>query len=334
MRPRLIVLASSTLLALTLLACSNDDANVGDGSGALSQAGAGGAAGGSATPAGSGGISQGGAGGDSTTPAGFGGISQGGAGGDSTTPAGFGGISQGGAGGDSTTPAGSGGVSQAGTGNSAGKPAAVCGSNADCPAGGICEAGVCNSVAAGGAGQGGAAQACSTDTDCPAGDVCKGGQCTAGGQGNSCASLDTACAQGEKPGEFGVACASAGTWADALADHHYCNTTITESTEACGSYDARVATNVDFSYIYYYDKATGKLAAIYRDSLGGGVECVGGLPGFVLPTCSAPEPLDPCGSGSGGAGGAGAGGSGGAAQGCSMGTDCSPGQVCVGGVCK
>ncbi|HEY4185555.1 MAG TPA: hypothetical protein VGP07_10825 [Polyangia bacterium] len=95
-------------------------------------------------------------------------------------------------------------------------------------------------------------------------------------------SVQQRCAQGDPPaGEFGVHCAQ--TLAAAEADPSFCASLPDAHEETCGSYKAVVVTNVDFSYIYYYD-ASGALIAIASNGLVKGMQCLAGSPGFVLPS--------------------------------------------------
>lgn len=94
-------------------------------------------------------------------------------------------------------------------------------------------------------------------------------------------SVQQLCAQGDPPvGQFGVHCAL--TLADAEADTYFCASLPAAHEETCGSYKVVVVTNVDFSYVYYYD-ASGALIAIASNGLVKGMQCLAGPAGLSLP---------------------------------------------------
>jgi len=100
------------------------------------------------------------------------------------------------------------------------------------------------------------------------------------------------CAMGDPPaGQFGVHCAP--TLAAAEKDPTFCGGLASEST--CGAYTVVTATNVDFSYVYYYD-AAGALVAIASNGLVKGLTCLAGDGAFAFPTatCSDPRRLPAC----------------------------------------
>jgi len=100
------------------------------------------------------------------------------------------------------------------------------------------------------------------------------------------------CAQGDPPaGQFGVHCAA--TLAAAEQDPAVCMTPmVTEAT--CGAFTVITVTNVDFSYLYYYD-ASGNLVAVTSDSLIS-PQCVAGPATFAIPhsACTGSHPLAIC----------------------------------------
>ena len=113
------------------------------------------------------------------------------------------------------------------------------------------------------------------------------------------ASLSAACDKSRAP----LACADslatfcaipsnpcAMTWAEAQADTWFCMfTTAGSPLQAdCGPYHAITLTFVDSSRTYYYDAASGKLAAIITaDANRGAVSCnAGPTAGFTPPICS------------------------------------------------
>lgn len=94
------------------------------------------------------------------------------------------------------------------------------------------------------------------------------------------------------------------------------------STADCGKYRALGSTGVDAGATYYYDKASGKLAAIVNYNANfGTTSCSGGPSNFVEPSCGSSQQLScPDAGGAGASGGSGgAGGMGGGS-----GADASP----------
>jgi YD repeat-containing protein len=100
------------------------------------------------------------------------------------------------------------------------------------------------------------------------------------------------CAQGDPPaGQFGVHCAA--TLAAAEQDPAVCMTPMV-SEATCGTFTVITVTNVDFSYLYYYD-ASGNLVAVTSDGLIA-QQCVAGPATFAPPhaTCTDRRPLPAC----------------------------------------
>jgi hypothetical protein len=100
------------------------------------------------------------------------------------------------------------------------------------------------------------------------------------------------CAQGDPPaGQFGVHCAP--TLAAAEQDPAVCMTPMV-SEASCGDFTVITVTNVDFSYLYYYD-ATGNLVAVTSDGLIA-QQCVAGPATFDIPqaACTDRRPLPAC----------------------------------------
>lgn len=101
------------------------------------------------------------------------------------------------------------------------------------------------------------------------------------------------CAMGDPPaGQFGVHCVP--TLAAAEKDPAFCGDSSSEEM-TCGAYTIITWTNVDFSYLYYYD-ATGTLVAITSNGLVLGQQCVAGATTFTLPhsACAAGRRLAGC----------------------------------------
>jgi hypothetical protein len=120
---------------------------------------------------------------------------------------------------------------------------------------------------------------------------------------SSCpATVAQRCAQGDPPsGQFGVHCAL--TLAAAEHDPAICMTpTVSEAT--CGTLTVITVTNVDFSYLYYYD-ATGALIAITSNGLVGAQQCVAGPGTFAIPhaACTDRRAVPACAAGDAGADG-------------------------------
>lgn len=65
----------------------------------------------------------------------------------------------------------------------------------------------------------------------------------------------------------------------------------------CGQYNALGVADADWGYTYYYDKATGKLVAVFIFGGTGGpgaLGCVGGPADFVPPACDASHETNAC----------------------------------------
>ena len=108
--------------------------------------------------------------------------------------------------------------------------------------------------------------------------------------------LAQACKTPTPPGQLGISCQP--TWALALADTEYCQTVVPFAMQAsCGQYNELAVVDADWGYSYYYDKATGKLVAVFIFGGTGGpdsMDCVGGPAGFVPPACGASHETNAC----------------------------------------
>lgn len=120
-------------------------------------------------------------------------------------------------------------------------------------------------------------------------------------------SLDGVCAAPDVPGMLGIHCSP--TWMAVADDHYYCDTTILtvleDQADCSDGFEARVVQDANTVYTYYYDVASGTLAAITLASRvappGTPAGCVAGPSVFVPPICfgfrslagrCAPTPVD------------------------------------------
>jgi hypothetical protein len=90
------------------------------------------------------------------------------------------------------------------------------------------------------------------------------------------------------------------TWDEAQSDTSFCGEVLpmmVPSREDCGDYHAVAVGVYDVSGTYYYDRSTGKLAAIVEASgFSNSTVCGAGPPTFAVPVCAGngSAPLTQC----------------------------------------